>query len=264
MRSVLIAVVVVVTACADSPWIYSTEPGYSDRSLGNAKHVVFVCGGPTTAGATLNRFADRRAKELCPGGWQTSDESVSVDWRCDSKSVTRVIDCGPRRAQPADDTGTNVSGSDRDTAWQLTKVAAEAARAGDCARVKQIDAQVRDLDSELHTTVFLVDAAIVNCLKATAAPPPVAPLALPDKLDRVMITEGIDKVRSSVMACASRTALNGEVKVAVMVHADGYVLGATIKASPDPAVDDCVVAAVKKAKFAPTQVGGSFSIPFNF
>jgi hypothetical protein len=57
----------------------------------------------------------------------------------------------------------------RTTAWQTTKAAAAAARADDCPRVRELDAQVRALDRDLHDTVFVHDVAIARCL---AAPPP--------------------------------------------------------------------------------------------
>ena len=55
-------------------------------------------------------------------------------------------------------------------AWELTERAKAAARAGDCATVKAIDAQVRDLDAALHATVFVSDAAIASCLADPTAP----------------------------------------------------------------------------------------------
>jgi hypothetical protein len=53
----------------------------------------------------------------------------------------------------------------RATAWELTKQAEEAARSEDCTQVQAIAPRVRDLDSELHLTVFLRDIAIQRCLR---------------------------------------------------------------------------------------------------
>lgn len=51
----------------------------------------------------------------------------------------------------------------RHRAWVLTKEAATAARAGDCARVRRTAAVVEDLDREFHSAVFARDVAIASC-----------------------------------------------------------------------------------------------------
>jgi hypothetical protein len=56
----------------------------------------------------------------------------------------------------------------RERAWQVTKGAAESARAGDCAAVAQRQHEVRDLDLEFHDSVFVRDVAIHSCLTANA------------------------------------------------------------------------------------------------
>jgi hypothetical protein len=52
----------------------------------------------------------------------------------------------------------------REQARAIMVQAATAARAGDCAAVQAADAQVRELDVELHDAVFVRDAAIARCL----------------------------------------------------------------------------------------------------
>jgi hypothetical protein len=51
-------------------------------------------------------------------------------------------------------------------AWDMTKRAREAARAGDCARVKKIEPIVKAKDPSFHDVVFMRDAAIQRCLQA--------------------------------------------------------------------------------------------------
>ena len=48
--------------------------------------------------------------------------------------------------------------------WGMTREAAAAARAHDCAKVKAMDVDVRALDLEFHDTVFAREAAISVCL----------------------------------------------------------------------------------------------------
>lgn len=52
----------------------------------------------------------------------------------------------------------------RDEAWDYTKAAALAARAGDCTTVLIHDRIVRELDADFHATVFLADVAIARCI----------------------------------------------------------------------------------------------------
>ena len=56
----------------------------------------------------------------------------------------------------------------------------------------------------------------------------------------------------------------GTVKLAVSVNADGAVTSADVVASPDPELGKCVAGFVRKATFAKTVNGGSFSYPFVF
>jgi hypothetical protein len=60
-------------------------------------------------------------------------------------------------------------------AWVATQQAAAAARQGDCARVRNLEVFVRQLDEEFHHSVFKGDVAIARCIAPPAeapAPPP--------------------------------------------------------------------------------------------
>lgn len=52
----------------------------------------------------------------------------------------------------------------REAAWQLTKEAQQAAREGNCARVIEIDANVKVMDAELYASTFITDVAIQRCV----------------------------------------------------------------------------------------------------
>ena len=49
-------------------------------------------------------------------------------------------------------------------AWQMTKRAREAARKGDCDRVKKIEPALAAKDKSFHDVVFMRDVAIAKCL----------------------------------------------------------------------------------------------------
>jgi TonB family protein len=87
---------------------------------------------------------------------------------------------------------------------------------------------------------------------------------LPDGIDRSMISAAIAKVKWRVTACADTSPARGKVKVHVKVDGAGRVAGVAVETSPDPELGACVAAAVRKAAFARTQHGGSFSYPFVF
>jgi TonB family protein len=88
--------------------------------------------------------------------------------------------------------------------------------------------------------------------------------AVPDTLDRSAISTGVAAVKGQIQACGQQSSAKGRVKVHVRVAANGLVTGVEIEATPDAALGACVQAAMRKARFAPTEQGGSFSYPFVF
>ena len=72
-----------------------------------------------------------------------------------------------RAHQHATEQAARARAASRDAAWQRTQQAASAARSGDCATAVAADGEVRALDGEFHTTVFVRDVAIARCLAAS-------------------------------------------------------------------------------------------------
>jgi TonB family protein len=64
--------------------------------------------------------------------------------------------------------------------------------------------------------------------------------------------------------CGKQSPAHGDVKLSIKVSPAGAVTGVTVKSSPDPALDACVTAAVRKATFGATQYGGSFANVWRF
>lgn len=59
----------------------------------------------------------------------------------------------------------------RERAWALTQSAKAAARDGDCATVRKLEAQVRATDAEFHDQVFIRDRAFIRDVGIAACLP---------------------------------------------------------------------------------------------
>jgi outer membrane biosynthesis protein TonB len=88
--------------------------------------------------------------------------------------------------------------------------------------------------------------------------------ATPQGLDRAIISEGVAKIKERVLMCTDKSSAKGVVKVTVRVAPSGDVSNVIVKETPDTALGACVAAAMQRATFRRTEVGGSFSFPFVF
>lgn len=87
----------------------------------------------------------------------------------------------------------------------------------------------------------------------------------PETLDKTMIRAGVERVRPAIIRCGEITpTAKGTVKVSVSVTAEGGVSNVSVVASPDDALGQCVAGAVRRASFAKTLEGATFSYPFVF
>ena len=87
------------------------------------------------------------------------------------------------------------------------------------------------------------------------------PASLPEKLEREAVAAGLAGIDTG--ECRG-SAAHGDVAVSVKVSPAGTVTSVTVKSSPDPALEACVVAAARQGTFAKTQRGGSFAYTWRF
>jgi len=87
---------------------------------------------------------------------------------------------------------------------------------------------------------------------------------VPEELDKSAVRAGVEKIKPRVVACGEKAGTKGTVKIAVAVAPGGNVTSATVAATPDAGLGDCVATAMKNATFAKTVNGGSFTYPFAF
>jgi hypothetical protein len=87
------------------------------------------------------------------------------------------------------------------------------------------------------------------------------PSELPE-LSRDMISTGMAAVDKPIRACGSRISTPLTIRVRVQVGGEGQVTNVAI--TDDTAVAACITAVVRKATFARSKHGGSFTYPFKF
>lgn len=87
---------------------------------------------------------------------------------------------------------------------------------------------------------------------------------VPESLDKSMVRAAVERVKPRVVTCGEKAGVKGTVKIALGVAPDGSVTSASVTDSPDPALGECVLGAMKSAKFGKTVNGASFTYPFAF
>ncbi|MCW5808635.1 MAG: AgmX/PglI C-terminal domain-containing protein, partial [Deltaproteobacteria bacterium] len=83
-------------------------------------------------------------------------------------------------------------------------------------------------------------------------------------LDKTQIRTGVERVKPAVIACGEKSSAKGTVTIAVTVDAEGAVTSSSVQSAPDDTLGSCVAAALRRARFAKTAQGGTFSYPFVF
>jgi TonB family protein len=87
---------------------------------------------------------------------------------------------------------------------------------------------------------------------------------VPTELDKAAVRAGMATVKPAVVACGEKSGDKGTVKIAMKVKPDGMVEDASVASAPNDALGSCVATALRKAQFAKTVNGGSFTYPFAF
>ncbi|HTR49756.1 MAG TPA: molybdopterin-binding protein [Kofleriaceae bacterium] len=100
--------------------------------------------------------------------------------------------------------------------------------------------------------------------KPAAPPPRGSSDGPPEAIDRGMVLTALAEVKPLVSQCGDRAGVKGTVKIHVEVAPDGAVSDVTVREAPDEALGTCIAAAARKAHFAQTRVGGSFTYPYVF
>lgn len=86
---------------------------------------------------------------------------------------------------------------------------------------------------------------------------------LPDKLTKSDVKSGIGRVKGRVSSCGDKHNGRGIVTVKIKISGSGKVTSAAASGG-NSGLRSCVSSAVKRAKFAKTQKGGSVNYPFRF
>jgi hypothetical protein len=152
-----------------------------DRSLLMLALTCACAHVPRTTGSAdeaLARTAPRHIPVDCGGGIATGDighpaaSVVAVPLAAVDALVDEALhgDCRAREAQAFATEAFQRERTERLSigALELTRRAAADARAGNCATARSLEGAVDDEDPEVHDTIFMRDAAILNCIGRAA------------------------------------------------------------------------------------------------
>jgi TonB family protein len=87
---------------------------------------------------------------------------------------------------------------------------------------------------------------------------------VPENLDKMMVRDGVAKVKPRVIKCGEKAGVKGEVRISMTVSPAGAVTSAAVASSPDAGLGACVLAAMQDARFGKSVNGGTFTYPFVF
>ncbi len=232
--------------------------------------------------------ADRTEHAAAPSADRTDRAGAPSADRVDRADAPSADRTDRAAALSADRTGRAAAAPSADRAesaaspGQTNHAARPAARAGSSAapaaaapHSSPTDAASRRASPRTASLAPAADAcSVVTCIvngyadpccavhRRPAAAPAPAGGGLPERLDRPAIASGLARIDTS--GCGAQSPAHGEVKVSVQVAPSGAVTGVTVKSSPDPALEACVTAAVRKGAFPASQRGGSFGYAWRF
>jgi hypothetical protein len=164
-------------AAADGDCSRSAELDSRVREIDPVVHdTIFVRdAGISTCRALAQLEANKTieaARETCLARRHTiATQAMAVSDAAGRARVYRTMpECGPA-SPPSDAIDPTIARrvEARRRMPELVAAAAQSARAGDCTRVGELDADARLLDVRIHDEVFAVDPAIAGCLAASAA-----------------------------------------------------------------------------------------------
>lgn len=87
---------------------------------------------------------------------------------------------------------------------------------------------------------------------------------VPESLDKSMVRQGVEHMKPRVVSCGEKSGVKGTVKISMTVSPEGAVTSASVADTPDATLGDCVLAAMRSAKFGKTVNGATFTYPFAF
>ncbi len=85
--------------------------------------------------------------------------------------------------------------------------------------------------------------------------------SLPESPDRTAIQSAMSVVKMKFRGCAEKGSAKGTLKITVKIGPDGKVVSANVMQPLDPAIDACVLDAIKKIELPRSQNGISFTYP---